>query len=326
MEMVVDGQGGPVFLRDTNVGVAQEAYHDFTGGNISETYDFLWHTDQVATSGDPSVPDGYRTVRIAAYDDMGQQGSRQRRFLVDNYPPAAPGAPTQTVIPTGYALSDKVVWGQALDGTDAAAKYEVAFVKDTAGAATLSGWTTVGTYEPSPLAATSLAAGVDPFSRYVVMVRAGSPRATSGGTQSWSGWTESAEAKITPPFLQGTSVITETKSKGKSFFGFKTTFGIPAVPAWATAGSAHYDLYRAQGNGAFSWVANVTGSAGGTYMDTAPTQGPLGNNVSPLPYTYQLRIDVTPKGYKAAGEESVWSNKATTGVAATASANLTPSW
>ncbi len=265
-------------------------------------------------------------MRITAYDDVGQQGSKQRRYLVDNYPPDAPSAPTQAISASGWNLSDAASWSQAMDGTDAAAKYELALVEDTVGAATLAGWNTIGTYAPSPAAATSLTVGVDPLSRYLVMVRAGSPRATSGGTQSWSAWTQSATAKITPPRLQGTYVITETKSKGKTTFGFKSTFAIPAVPAWATSGSATYELWRAQGNGALALVADVTAAAGGSYLDTAPSQGPFSNGVAPQPYTYQLRITLTPKGYKATGAETVSSNKATTGTAATTGTNFTASW
>jgi hypothetical protein len=266
-------------------------------------------------------------VRITAYDNLGRQGSRQRRFLVDNNPPDQPGTPTQAVSASGYVLSDAIAWGQALDGTDAAAKYEVALVKDTSGGASLgAGWTTVGTYAPTPSAGTSLTAPVDSFSRYLVMVRAGSPRATAGGSQSWSGWTESATAKITPPFLQGTYHIHDTVSKGKHTYGIHSNFSIPAIPAWVQSGSATYELWRAQGSNSLAFVADVTAAAGGTYWDLAPDQGPLGNNVNPLPYTYELRVTVTPAGYKANGAETVVSNRATTGVAATAGATHTPSW
>jgi hypothetical protein len=184
----------------------------------------------------------------------------------------------------------------------------------------------VGTYAPTPSAATSLTAAVVRFSRYLVRVRAGSPRETSGGTQSWSGWQESAPAKITPPYMQGTYVITQTTSKGKSYFATKSIFAVPAVPAWVQSGTAHYDLFRAVGNGSMAWVANVTSYAGASYTDTAPTQGPLANSVAPLPYTYQLRVSVTPSGYKAAGSETLLSNRAITGTAATAGSNFTASW
>jgi type II secretory pathway pseudopilin PulG len=326
IEMVVDGQGGPVFLRDGNTPFSSEAFRDFTGGNISEAYDFRWNTAQVDTGGNPTVQDGYRTVRISATDDTGQQGSKQRRYLVDNYPPNPPGPPTQTILASGYSLTDAITWGMAYDGTDAAAKYEAQLVRDTTGAGSLAGWVTVGTYAPTPSTSTSLSAGVAPFSRYIVRVRAGSPRATSGGTQSWSGWTESAEAKITPPFLQGTYHITETVSKGKSTFTFHSVLAIPWIPAWVEPSTATYELWRAQGTGPMVYVANVTSWAGGTYFDPAPIQGPLGSGVAPLPYTYQLRVTVTPAGYKAAGPETVLSNKATTGVTATTGANLIPSW
>jgi type II secretory pathway pseudopilin PulG len=327
MEMVVDGVNGPVFLRDGNTPLADEAYTDFTGGNISESWDFMWNTLQVDTSNQMTVQDGYRTVRITAYDNLGRQGARQRRFLVDNNPPEEPGTPTQAISASGYSLSDAIAWGQALDGTDAAAKYEAALVEDTSGGASLgSGWVSVGTFSPTPSAATSLTAPVDPFSRYLVMVRAGSPRATSGGSQSWSGWRESATAKITPPFLKGTYHIHATLSKGKYLYSIHSAFAIPAIPAWAQSGSVTYELWRAQGSGTMAFVADVTGSAGSTYWDLAPDQGPLGSSVSPLPYTYQLRVTVTPAGYKAGGPETVVSNKATTGVAVTAGANHTPSW
>jgi hypothetical protein len=326
MEMVVDGVSGPVFLRNTNVAVAQEAYHDFTAGNVTESWDFMWNTAQVDTSDNQTVQDGYRTVKIMAYDNLGRQGARQRRFLVDNHPPDQPGAPTQVISGSGYSLSDAVAWAQALDGTDAAAKYEVALAKDTTGAGSLSGWTTAGTYAPSPSAATSLTAPVDPFSRYIALVRAGSPRATSGGSQSWSAWTESTQAKITPPFLQGNYHIHDVVSKGKHTYSIHSNFSIPAIPAWAQSGSVTYQLWRAQGAGALAFVADVTADAGGTHWDLAPDQGPLGNNVNPLPYTYQLRATVTPAGYKASGAETVLSNKATTGTAVTAGASHTPSW
>jgi len=326
IEMVVDGQSGPVFLRDGNTSFSTEAFQNFTGGNPSESLSFNWNTTQVNSSGNPAVQDGYRTVMITAFDHAGQQAAKQRRFLVDNYPPDAPTGPAQTITAAGYSLADAMTWTQALDGTEPAAKYEAQLVKDTAGAATLAGWTAVGTYVPTPAAGTSVSTAIDPLSRYLLRVRAGSPRATSGGTQSWSAWTETASAKISPPFLQGTYRITETKSKGKSTFGFTSTFSIPAIPAWANSGSADYDLLRAQGNGAFALVADVTGSAGGAYTDIAPSQGPLGNNVSPVPYTYQLRVTLTPKGYKASGAETVLSNTAQTGVAATTGANFTPGW
>ncbi len=56
IEMLVDGQGGPVFLRNGNTPFSTEAYEDFTGGNISEALSFGWNTAQVDTGGNPDRP------------------------------------------------------------------------------------------------------------------------------------------------------------------------------------------------------------------------------------------------------------------------------
>ena len=272
-------------LRDGSTIFAGVAY--WTPGTTTVDKTFRWDTRQVNEQGDRVIEDGYRTVHLVAIDSEGQQTSVDRRFYVDNYPPDAPGAPSGDV---QSGTETRVSWIQAADGTDPALGYELKIVEIMIdGSLDLYG--IFPTPDPAYIQSTS------PFSRYIPVVRAGTPR------NLWSDWVDGLAYTSRPEITGDSNTWFEgTNSRRESFTDVNVYCSIPNFGTTAV----RYDIYRSLDPDTISSRAAYIRDIGPSFYEQINKK--VGKFGSPDPYYYQYKVTFTPDGPMGGTEEEIWSN------------------
>lgn len=279
------------FLRDT-VGTGAE----WNPGTANASESFYWDTTELDESGVAFSPDGMRTIKVEAWDSVGQQVYVTRQMLVDNY---APNDPTGL---GGSAYTDtqmRYYWNRAYDGTDIASKYYVSvwrqdssanwIVTETNVAVTSNGWT-----RTAPAS----------FGRYYFSVQAASPRDLKSNTITSTG------TYITKPLASGTTQITAINNK----VGDQATIvsSINVIKPGFAYSSLSYNLYRANTPDMAGQVLVGTMNSGSPYFtltDTTSSPPIVDKKIGAPPVYYRVQAIVTPiAGFDGGVSKTVWSN------------------
>jgi hypothetical protein len=306
----------------TNVSMFVDAA-DLTGSNISPTPQTFgvakwiniaaesgtffcdWDTTARDALGNLIAPDGFRTLKALAQDNIGGTSYKVRRVIVDN---SAPATPTNVAASVVSSNTTNLSWEPALDGTDWADHYILYLRQDTGGEANWDQWTNRGSASYTTY---SLALPTAGFSRYWVGVKAVSPLPRQ---------LESPTGTISPPFISrpsvsGTASVVWSGSTNNGYYTTKNTVWLTTPPTFPdVAASRHWYLYRADSS-AGPWTTEVANgvTTSMAYTDTLTTatgKKSQTNPVGPAHY-YKLKFVIQPmyNGYGATAPlETVWSN------------------
>lgn len=162
-------------------------------------------------------PDGYRVIKVEAWDDLGTYNYATRRVLVDNEPPYP--TPSALIVPHS-PREIRPVWGAAADGTDFAEAYNLRLYREPIVPADESSWAMVTKKVTGGATTTSFVA--EPFSRYKVLIQSESMLGHKVDTDD--AWV-SSETTTTGPELTGSYTRVATKSGST----FKFTYDIDLV-------------------------------------------------------------------------------------------------
>ena len=297
-------------------------FAEFATTGISPSVSWLWDTKaKVALLGEDGhplkdaegniiysffSPDGYRIIRVEAWDDLGSYNYATRRVLVDNYAPS----PVPSAVAAPYRSREvRTSWIAAADGTDNAAAYNLRLMLEPKTPSDIASWTIVLGEVGDGLTEKSFVAS--PFSRYKVEVQSESVR---GLVQDPAVWV-SSETTTTAPELTGTYVRTVMLSKkGKLSVSYAVSMPI-TPPTFLTKGQTRYDVWRSQtldGLGAgdpYRTLYDVT------TLDDAISDGvqytpPNGQDTIKTPdWYYQVKATFEPATQEGT-VISVWSNAA----------------
>lgn len=307
MEFLVGGTTS-VLLRNGNQSWAGYATETFTDAQSVKTYSFDWHTMQIDSEGQPSVPDGRRVVRIIAYDDQGRASTpRDRTFVVDNHPPVAP---TNAQLIWNGTVTDKRAsqtlsagWTAAMDGTDPAPSHSALVYENTNGASDPAQWQQAG----GALAAPGVVGGTGAMGAYAIRVRAFSPLQNPGP------WTVAGPV-YTRPLANGSSDVTRSRFDGARDRWSFTSRPELKGPRFPYADSdLKIELLKTFG-ATVSPPVDVTAevkaawAAGDAYVYTDTVNQVVSKNVQPPVPVYQYRVEVTPAGWGSA-KQSLTSSK-----------------
>lgn len=241
---------------------------------------FGWDTQQVALVAGSVVPvieDGWRTVSVIATDDQGRETRVDRRFYVDNNAPLAPGVPVAQVFSD---VDVRLSWEKAVDGSHPALGYEVKLSQIVSADGTL---VELMNNEPAPQPVFQHVGSA--FSRYILSVRATSPRYSSG-------YVEMARPYVTRPRATGYSRTYYTGSGNQTYSNTDVTVtcGEPNFPV----SLVRYDVFRSMdpnNMGTTPYATNVGSSYTQVVEKRVRTSG------VPDPYYYQFRVTYVAAGY-----------------------------
>ncbi len=179
---------GNVLVRDDQSDSGHDAIWTFTPPRTGAfVVTSVWDTEQ------DGVSDGFQTLRAIAKDDKGLVSSVDRRFIVDN---EVPGVPTDLAANATTSRAAAVAFNAAPDpvppsggiASTFATRYEYTLRKEPLGySSSVDSWSVVGVpviirNATSDVAAMqkggrlSIPLVVEPFSRYSISLKAGSPR------------------------------------------------------------------------------------------------------------------------------------------------------
>lgn len=279
-------------------------------GTPSFTQSFTWDTMQIQ----PTIPDGYQFVRAIVDDDQGRETVVDRRFFVDN---AAPSIPSAATVQVRTATSTLLTWPPTADGDTPASKYEVRAYKQPLSLESsiiddYNSWTNLGVVTVSSPSHPRI---TDPFSRYMVEVRAGSPM------NNWSAWRPIATPFVSRPRLTGYAGTYQVY-KGMPAKKFaRTTVSLSiSSPQFATSAATCY-LYRSKNDSSTVFTAPDSGFpkviSGSTYTEPidALDKSILNKYIDTFPqdaYYYGVKWVFTPRGYSnptPAASETIYSNR-----------------
>ncbi len=280
-----------VFLRDSfNVGA------EWSPGTATVSESFNWDTTNINEDSLPTAPDGVRTLKIEAWDSVGQQVYVTRQVIVDNF---APNAPTGL---GAYPYTDtqmRYYWNRAYDGTDIASKYYVSVWRQNASSnwilteinvpVTTNGWT-----RTAPAS----------FGRYYFSVQAASPRDLKSNTITSTG------TYITKPLASGTTQITAIDNKVGNQATIVSSINV-IKPGFAYS-SLSYNLYRANTPDMAGQVLVGTMNSGSPYFtltDTTSSPPIVDKKIGAPPVYYRVQAIVTPiAGFDGGVSKTIWSN------------------
>jgi Tfp pilus assembly protein PilV len=325
----------------------QYAKFTFVPGAATASNSSGWDTKQ------PGIGEGFQTLTVLAKDSLDRTVTLDRRYIIDNLPPSAPGAPEVAVSTASTSVAQ---WAAAPDGNQAFAfRYAWTLFAERSGAAAppSAGWSEVATGTLN--SGSTVSAGVgnagpirfilshEPFTRYWMRVKAGSPRLwndTSYGEMPKSFITR-PDVKMTAPY-QSVAVTTATWSKVKQVtYGVtiwlpKPTFPYnnlalankasyivdrydPATKTWASESSAYYSVDTTDPN---CIKMNI--------MHIQP------NTITPQKYYFRVGVTVTPTGWNdGTTATTVYAPAAgpmpqplppTSGTSSSASGPIAPDW
>lgn len=308
-----------VLLRDGSTLFAEFA--QWQPGTNSVDQSFRWNTLQISNdTGEETIEDGWRMVRILATDENGVQGLGERRFYVDNYPPDVPGIPNAQVYSD---VQTRVSWATAMDGTDYAPFYVIRWARiDQTGA--LGAVNTVGALTTNVFTHTT-----DPFSRYTVWAASSNYR---GDTTAFQ--------EIATPYVSRTAIDGESTTYFSGTGNRRTAYTSVVLhadsPSFAVS-SVRYDVYRvtpeslglsatpptlsdpptvAEQDALAAWKAALAAGLRASAVYSANT-GPdfsesfskkVGNSGIPDRWYYGVKITFTPTGYRGGTSESLWTD------------------
>ena len=248
-------------------------------------------------------PDGYRIIRVEAWDNLGTYNYVTRRVLVDNYPPA----PTPEATATPYRSSEiRASWLPAADGTDHAAAYNLRLYLEPKTPQDLASWVVVPGETSGGATSQSFAAA--PFSRYYVQVQSESARGLLESPEEWV----SSETTTTAPELKATYRRTIT-APSKRIVNLSYDVGLSVTPpTFLASGDVTYEVWRANtreglGVGApYKTLTNVTTLADS--ISGVQYTLPTGNvTTSTSDWYYRVKATFTP-ATEDTKSFSVWSN------------------
>lgn len=250
-------------------------------------------------------PDGYRVIKVEAWDDLGAYNYVTRRVLVDNYPPSP--SPSAALVP--YRSREvRASWEPAADGTDRAEAYNLRLYREPKTPSDPASWTVV-TGGTTGGATAKVFPEREPFSRYKLEVQSRSVRGLVEDPAVWV----SSETTTTAPELTGsyTGTITYPK-KGKLSVAYAVNMGI-TPPTFLPSGQVRYDIWRSQSrSGLGAGVPYRTTSDPTTIADTISDgvkyDPPNGNSTITTPdWYYQVKATFKP-ATQSTQTFSVWSN------------------
>lgn len=337
---------GDQYLRDAPGTVGNEANFEIAppAQNVTVS-NFIWDSRQ------EGITDGFQTIIAIAEDDQQRTSSIERRFIIDNIAPGAPG------VPVGSASTSRrgqMSWGAALDPPTVPSGalntygyiYLYQLYAERAGAGTPpTGWALESTStvvagntaaqaitNPGPIAPPSIA--LEPFSRYWARVFAGGPRQVFGPpTGANSVFISKPEIRTTSPYQS--TCLTTLKSTGSA----STLFNKYALNLYISKPTFPYD--PASLTYQYQYKLNSAGSTWSTFTPTGVTNvdqtGPNTRITTALQfngdgtaraYWFRVAAFVRPTGYQ--GGTLVGPLYSTpVGVSATtnnATVNLLPDW
>lgn len=285
-----------------------------------------WHTRQ------EGVVDGFQTVTVTVYDEMGRSSTVSRRFIIDNDPPAAPG------VSTGTGTTDVTAYLQFLAAADPAnqaatwaSDYQYRLVEDTASGpftgtdtgAPPSSWTERGT-GLMPAATGSNAVRISKLGTITL-----DPVPTSAFRRYWTGIRGASlrgllgpETGMGTPFISPPAMIRYGASTVSSA---TTDFTIPVtgssrtryiVGVWVTSpqfpinDTTIVPYFKQKDRGSTVWSAETT-------LTAASITRAQGNYIVRFAYTelgvakeklFKVGFKVTPTGWRGGTPVTVWSN------------------
>lgn len=246
--------------------------------------------------------DGYRDIKVEAWDNIGTYNYVTRRVLVDNYAPKKCAwvslAPNRS---TGLNAS----WAEAADGSDGAWEYNLRLWKEPKTPADPNSWTVTNSTVEQALSAPLTAAA---FTRYKLEVQSSSVRHLKASPEEWV----SSEIMTTPPELTGTftRTATETAKNSKKYALVTNVTTSLTDPTFLSNAPAYYEVFRATSLELLGTTAPVAAGVAydaGSWTDTitdpvAYTAGQMSPG-----YYYRVRAWITPV---TGGTDAVpvWSN------------------
>lgn len=290
-------------------------FAEFTTADNPANVSWFWDTEaRVALLDEDGLPlrdaesnimyayfsvDGYRTLKVEAWDDLGTYNYVTRRVLVDNYPPF----PTaQATVAPRQSREVQASWDAAADGTDPAAAYNLRLLREPKTPSVIASWTVVERAVTGGATSTTFVA--TPFSRYKLEVQSES---VLGHLESPAVWV-SSETTTTAPELTGSYSRSVTVPKSKQY---KVTYAINlslTPPTFLASGQVVYEIWRSTNPATLG-----TGAPYRTVYDTTTPTDTITDGVTYVPgntspdWYYKIRATFVPNT-ESTKQYSVWSN------------------
>lgn len=247
-------------------------------------------------------PDGWRMLKVEAWDNVGMYNYVTRKVLVDNYAPYPVDASSLVLAP--YRSRElRATWNPAPDGTDPADAYDVKLYMEPKTPSDPASWeVTPGEVKGGK---TSASFAAQPFSRYRLEVRPKSPRGLH--PEEWA----SSETTTTAPELTGTYTRTVTeqgKGKNKTFTASYHVNAAITPPTFLPVGQVTYEVFRSTDLATLrSGLPCRTMHDTISFTDTIDDGVPYPSGFRSPDWYYVVRATFTP-ATDDTHEVSVWSN------------------